>query len=248
MLGSVLAPRWARLKRSSFARGLAILTSASLLQTVIVFGSAPIVARLFTPEQFGIAGLIQAIGVVPILLANGQYYAAIGIARSRSESVNLVFLSFFLALGASLLALLPALYLQVHPEFFPPSLIDVVPYLWTIPAFMVVTNLIFISRQWEIRHAAYGPQVTNRLLESGGTALAQIGLGLIGGGALGLIMGRWLGTAAAGLHGIKLMIERIGQQGLRSISLRRMRVLSRRHWRFPAYQLPASVSTGCRRS
>jgi O-antigen/teichoic acid export membrane protein len=113
-----------------------------------------------------------------------------------------------------------------------------------VPAFILATNLILISRLWEIRHASYRPQVVNRLVESGGIALGQIVLGLFGAGPLGLIVGRWLGTAAAGFHGLKLMHKRIGRRGLRAISLRRMRMLSRRHWRFPAYELPAAVLNG----
>jgi O-antigen/teichoic acid export membrane protein len=232
------------MRQSSFARGLGILTSASLLQTLITFGSAPIIARLFTPEHFGIAGLMSALAVVPILLSTGQYYSAIGIARTRAEAVNLVTLSFALTIAGAILVAPLALYLGVHPTLLPASLQAVAPYFWALPVFMLAVNLVFISRTWEIRHASYGPQVTNRLIETGGIALTQIGLGLLGTGALGLIVGRWLGIAAAGLHGLKLMLARIGRPGLRSITRRRLAALSRRHWRFPAYQLPGEVLNG----
>ena len=237
--------KWAaRLRQSSFARSLGILTSASLLQTLITFGSAPIVARLFTPEHFGIAGLIVALSVVPILLFTGQYYSAIGIARTRAEAVNLVTLSALLTIAGAILVLPISLYLGGHAALLPTSLQPVAPYLWTIAAFMLATNLVGISRLWEIRHASYGPQVTNRVIEAGGIALSQIGLGLLGTGAPGLIIGRWLGIAAAGLHGLKLMLARIGRPGLRTITRRRLGALSRRHWQFPAYQLPGAVLNG----
>jgi O-antigen/teichoic acid export membrane protein len=241
---SKVGRRLARFARSSFGRGLAILTSATLLQNLIAFGSAPIVSRLFAPADFGIAGLIYAVGVVPVLLASGQYYSAIGIARTASEAVNVVFLSLCLVVAGTFVSLPVAFYLQANPQLLPDSLVGIAPFLWMVPAFILATNLILISRLWEIRHASYRPQVVNRLVESGGIALGQIVLGLFGAGPLGLIVGRWLGTAAAGFHGLKLMHKRIGRRGLRAISLRRMRMLSRRHWRFPAYGLPAAVLNG----
>jgi O-antigen/teichoic acid export membrane protein len=235
---------WKRLRNSSFTRGLAILTSASLLQTLITFGSAPVIARLFSPEQFGIAGLIVALAVVPTVLSTGEYFAAIGIARTRAGAVNVVALSFALTAGGAILIMPLALYLGAHATLLPASLQAVAPYLWAIPALMLATNLVSIARLWEIRHASYGPQVTNRLMETGGMAITQIGLGLLGTGALGLIIGRCVGFGAAGLHGLKLMLTRIGRPGLRSITRRRLAASSRRHWRFPAYQLPGAVLNG----
>lgn len=236
-----LSLHWIRLKKSSFTRGLAILTSASLLQNLITFGSAPVIARLFTPEQFGVAGLIQSSSIVLIPLATGQYFVALGIARNRSESINIAFLSIFLIPIFAALVLPLVLYFAANPQILPTSFAGVAIYLWTIPAFVIAGGLLFVSRLWEIRHAHYGSQVVNRLIESGGIALAQIGLGLLGVGALGLILGRWLGIVAATTHGIGLILAQIGRRGLRAISLRRICALAVRHWRFPAFQLPAQT-------
>jgi O-antigen/teichoic acid export membrane protein len=235
-------PALARLRQNRFARGLAILTSASLLQNVITFASAPVIARLFDPADFGVAGLVQALGIVPGLLATGLYYVALGIARSRGEAINVVFLSLALVPLCAALALPPVLYLQANPDLLPGSLAGVAPYLWTIPAFMVAVNVLVVTRLWETRHGHYGPQLINRLIEGGGIAGTQIALGLLGTGPYGLLFGRWLGTAAAALHGMKQVLCEIGARGLRAISIRRMRVMAARHWRFPAYQLPATIS------
>jgi hypothetical protein len=90
-----------RVRQSSFARGLAILTSASLLQTLITFGSAPILSRLFMPEHFGVAGLIQASGGGAAAARQRPVFMAFGIARSPGESINLVALSFALTAGGA---------------------------------------------------------------------------------------------------------------------------------------------------
>jgi O-antigen/teichoic acid export membrane protein len=238
--GRWLSGKWQRFSRGSFVRGLAILTSASLLQNLITFASAPIVARLFAPEEFGIAGLIQTLGVLPVLCATGQYYLALGIARSRGESVNLAMLSVLLAPLLALALLPPVLVLQAYRESLPAFLVPVAPYFWTILIFMIAGGVLAVARLWEIRHAHYKPMVANRLIESGGIAAFQIGFGLLGAGPLGLIIGRWIGTAAAAVHGLRLVLGQIGRRGLRTVSLRRMRLLAIRHWRLPLYQLPAN--------
>ena len=234
--------RVARLRKmttGSFARGLTILTSTSLVQTLITFAAAPVLSRLFSPEQFGIASLLQVVAAIPILAATGQYYVAFGIARNRIEAINIAALSLLLLTLLSLAALPPMLLLRAHAEMLPDFLVPVAPYFWTVPGFMVVAATLGMYRVWEIRLARYRAMVGNRLLETAGMNAMQVGLGLLGAGALGLILGRLLGIAAAAVHGLILMLHPLGWRSVRSISARRVCTVTRRHWRFPAYHLPA---------
>ena len=235
--GAVVA-RLRKTATGSFARGLTILTSASLLQTLITFAAAPVLSRLFTPEQFGIAGLIQVVAAIPTIAATGQYYLAFGIARNRSETVNVAALSLLLILVITLAMLPPMLALQAHPELLPDFLVPVAPFFWTVPGLIAAVATLSVCRVWEIRLARYRSMVSNRLLETAGMNAMQIGLGLIGAGALGLILGRLVGIAAAAVHGLFLMLRPLGWRGLRATSRRRICTAAQRHWRFPAYQLP----------
>lgn len=227
--------------RGSFFRGFALLTSASVLQNLIVFASAPIITRFFTPADFGIAGLVQIIEILPILLATGQYYLALGIARNRPEAVNIAALSVVMAPVVAVAILPIALFFRTHPAFLPTALQPVAPYLWVVPCIVVPSSLLFVTRLWETRQARYGALVVNRVIESGSIAIAQIGFGLLGGGPLGIIFGRLIGIVAAASHGLRGVLLHIGTPGLRSIRPRRLAAAAWRHWRFPAYQLPAQA-------
>ena len=230
-----------RVQKSRFVRGWAILTSATLLQSVIGLASAPILARLFSPDDFGIAGLVQAIGAVPLIMASGQYYLAIGIARSGAEAANLTMLSYVLSVVTSLVLLVPLLYVEHHQEILPESLAAVADYGWAIAAFMVVGSWLMISRFWEIRHRRYGFAVRSRLIETLGITASQVGFGLVGAGPLGLVIGRWLGTAIAAGHGLRTFLLDVTRDGVKRLRWRRIRAVSKRHWRFPFYQMPANV-------
>lgn len=229
-----------RMQRSAFVRGLTILTSASILQTLVTFVTAPIVSRLFDPADFGIAGLIQALGAVPTLAASGQYYGAIARAGGRIEAANLAMLSLCLAPLVSALLLPLTIYLKLHPETLPDSIAVVAGYLWTIPASMIIGSWLFVTRVWEVRHRHYGFAIRNRLIETCGIAAVQIGLGLLAAGPMALIAGRWLGTAAASAHGLRTFAKDIAGGG-GGIRLRRMALVARRYWHFPAYQLPGQA-------
>ena len=236
-----IATRLRQTATGSFARGLTILTSASVVQSLITFAAAPVLSRLFSPEQFGIAGLLQVVAAIPIIAATGQYHVAFGIARNGIEAINIAALSLLLVTLLSLAMLSPMLTLQVHPELLPDFLAPVAPYFWTVPSLMVVVGTINVFRVWEIRLARYRATVGNRLLETAGMNIMQIGLGLIGAGALGLILGRLLGMGAAAVHGLFIMLHPLGRRGFRSMSRRRVCTVARRHWRFPVYHLPAGT-------
>ena len=229
-----------RLHRSAFVRGVAILTSASILQTVVTVVTAPLVARLFDPHDFGVSGMIQALGAVPTLAASGQYYGAIGKVDGRIEPANLALLSIWLAPIVSALLLPPLIYLGLHPEWLPESVAPVAAYLWTIPAAMVVGSWLFVTRLWELRHRHYGFAIRSRLIETCGIAAAQIAMGLVAPGPMSLIAGRWLGTAAAAWHGMRTLLKDIASGG-GGVRLRRMLLVARRHWHFPAFQLPGQA-------
>ena len=234
-----LVERLRKTATGSFARGLTILTSASLLQNLITVAAAPVLARLFSPEEFGIAGLIQVVAALPILAATGQYYLAFGIARNRSETVNIAALSLLLVALLSLAMLPPVLALRAHADLLPDFLAPLGPHLWTVPILMALSATLSVCRVWEIRLARYRSMVSNRLIETGCMNAVQIGLGLFGAGAIGLILGRLLAVAAAAAHGLSLMVRPLGRRGLGAVSWRRVCTVARRHWRFPVYQLPA---------
>ncbi len=236
-----LGARLRKTANGTFARGLTILTSTSLVQTLITVAAAPILSRLFTPEQFGIAGLIQVVADIPTLCATGQYYAAFGLARNGIEAVNIAALSMLLVGLLSLAMVPPMLAVRAHADLLPDFLAAVAPHLWTVPLLMAVVATMSLCRVWEIRHTRYRSLVSNRLLETVGMNATQIGLGLFGAGALGLILGRLLGIAAAAMHGLSFMMRPLGWRGVRSISRRRVCTVARRHWRFPVFHLPAQI-------
>jgi O-antigen/teichoic acid export membrane protein len=70
---------------------------------------------------------------------------------------------------------------------------------------------------------------------------AQVLAGVLGFGAIGLIVGRMLGMGAACLDAFAGIIRAIGRSGRRALRIGKMKQLARRYWRFPAYTTPAEL-------
>jgi O-antigen/teichoic acid export membrane protein len=82
--------------RGTFARSVAILSSAALIQNALVLAASPILSRLFSPEEFGVAGLVYAFAAMPTVASSGHYFLAIMQTRKRVESVNIIALSWLI--------------------------------------------------------------------------------------------------------------------------------------------------------
>lgn len=227
--------------RGSFARSLAILSSAAVIQNALVLAASPILSRLFTPNEFGVAGLIYALAAMPITAASAHYYLAVTQTGKRVEWINVSALSLFFISLASLLAAIIALI--VHFDLL--SVGDIGGQLggliFLVPASIFLESSLPVGRIWELRRANYRSLFRNRLIETVTMIVVQVVAGVLGVGAVGLIVGRMLGMGAAYFHAFFGIIRDIGRSGRRVLRVGKMKQLARRYWRFPAYTTPAEL-------
>jgi lipopolysaccharide exporter len=239
LLRAVLAPL-----RGTFARSVAILTSAALLQNALVLATSPILSRLFSPEEFGVAGLVYAFAAVPTVAATGHYFLAIMQTRKRVESVNIIVLSWLIVFSVSFLASIIVTVIYYCRNIIGGFGDQLGGNIFFIPILMLLEASRTVGRIWEVRHADYRSLFRNRLIETVGTIISQISAGLAGVGAIGLVGGRLLGIAASAFDLFYTFARDIGRSGRRSVRLGKLKQVARRHWRFPVYQTPADL-LGC---
>jgi O-antigen/teichoic acid export membrane protein len=225
----------------SFVRSLAVLSSAAVIQNALVLAASPILSRLFTPDEFGIAGLIYAIAAMPMTAASAHYYLAVTQTGKRVEWINLVALSLSFISLTCLLA--GAVSLVVHFDLL--SVGDIAGQLggliFFVPGSILLESSLAVGRVWELRQAKYRSLFRNRLIETVSMIATQVLAGVFGVGAIGLILGRILGMGAACFDAYSGIIRSIGRSGRRSLSIGKMKQLARRYWRFPAYTTPAEL-------
>lgn len=77
---------WSRVTQRGFARGFWALAGATLGSQVVVVAVAPILSRLYSPEEFGYFGIF-VMGVVLLgLIGSMRYELALPIARTEPEA------------------------------------------------------------------------------------------------------------------------------------------------------------------
>jgi len=167
-----------------------------------------------------------------------RYDLAIPIPDDDMEARALAALSFFGATMVSLVYTLAIYGLSGHlgAEFL--AVLD--RYGWMIPLTVWAAAIFSLTQFWAVRVALYRQlaiaHVSRGLIGAG----TQIGLGLAGLGALGLILGQ---SIYMGLGSFLLCLSLIRREGHHfcAFSPGFLAAVARKHWRFPAFSVPEAM-------
>lgn len=114
----VLAKIAAKLKKSAFMRSIVFLLSGNIVSQVLLFLFAGILARLYSPSEYGVFGVFSSIAFTAGAVASLRYEQAIPIAVDH-DAKTLRYWSFVFATGTSLLAGVAILIgTHLHAEYF----------------------------------------------------------------------------------------------------------------------------------
>jgi O-antigen/teichoic acid export membrane protein len=192
----------------SFMGALLTLVSGTAIAHLITAAALLVLARLYSPHEFGVLGLFTGIFFILSVVACLRFDVAIPLADSDEEAFALLHLCF---LSACVVAAFCALAVLLAPALLLQSLGfgEVAPYIWLLP-FALLANGIFVALQsWAVRRKDFPTIARARIAQSAGAAAAQIGIGLGGSGPVGLILGTVTNAAA----GIPFVAKLLGRQG-----------------------------------
>lgn len=230
-----------RLSASVVVKGAAQLLSGRALAMVLTILATPIIARLFAPQDYGVAALFLAIVAVIGGVLPAGYHRAILFPSEDDTAANL----FVLALVTSIvLAVLMyaglALAVSIWPSIYQASGMGGV--LWLVP----IAAAMLASREslnaLLIRHGAFSTMAYADVGQSVTVVSTRIGWGLsVGSSALGLVLGQLAGLFVA----LSLM--------LKHSSGRLARCLPHLHWHglvklahqygdYPVFRVPAQLA------
>ena len=184
-------------KGSFLSNAITLLTGTTFAQ-IFVIASAPILSRLYSPEDFGITAVFISISSLIALVACGRYETAIMLPKEDEDASNIWALAIAISLGVSLLFLLVvALFRQqIANLLHNPKLAG---WFWLIPITIFMTGLYQACNFWSSRKKHFRRLATSRVSNSVATVGTQIGTGFVThGGPLGLIAGQvagWLVSA-----------------------------------------------------
>jgi len=171
---------------STFAGNVLKLVTGSVFAQGIGVLVAPIVARLFAPEAFGVAALFTSITGIIGVVACLRYQFSIMLPKTDEEAANL--------LGVSLSFVLIITGISVSVIFFAGDIIvnllnspELKKYLWLIPIAVFVNGIFVALNYWNSRTKHFSRLSIARVVSSvvaQGTKLGSGFVGFISGGVL----------------------------------------------------------------
>jgi O-antigen/teichoic acid export membrane protein len=222
----------ARLRRLKSSGTVAIASGTAVGQVIAVL-AAPVLSRLYSPEDFGAFLIITSIGMAVGTVASLRYEMAIPLPRQHRDARDLVAISALAALGTCT-ALGAVSWILREPilDAFGGGLTSAGLVMALGIALLVA--IYRLLNQWALRHHRYAVTAQRNVLQSLVTVLVQLGSGVAGYGG-GLSVGLASGQAAG-------FVSLLRGSGLMSVHPSfRVRHNVRRYRKFPLLMTPAGL-------
>lgn len=185
------------LPRSSALRATLKVATGSSAGQAITLAVVPVLARLYTPGDFGVFAVVLALTVVLAAVAPLRFEAAIPLPGARQDGVAIL----WVACGTCTAILLPlAVILFVWQEWIAKTLglgAEVASYLWVAPLSAILLGSFQSLNQLAIRDKRFSATARRPFYSAVVTGVSQVALAGWLSGAQGLLLGYTLGVFAS---------------------------------------------------
>ncbi|MDP3674453.1 MAG: oligosaccharide flippase family protein [Novosphingobium sp.] len=218
--------------RRQYLRQFVALFTGTAAAQAFNLASYPLLARLYTPTEFGLFGTFIAASAIPGAIACGRFELAIATAPSEGRKAVL-WLCFAVALIVALVGTLGMTAWWWHTAT--PALGLMAPLLFVAILLTGVANAVtmYLMRHEAFRFASVGVVVRTAV-----TVAVQLGAALLVPSAAGLIAGFCLGLVAQALLGLVLAQR---DHGMGRPDLAEMRAMFRLFGRQVSVDIPSTL-------
>jgi len=220
---------------NGFAKNVLTLISGSVLAQIMAVAAAPILTRLYSPEEFGILALYTSIVTMISVVLCWKYERAIVLPEDDKDAANLLVLSIILAAAMTAVFTPIAIYFR-KPLAGMLGMPELAPWFWAFPVSFIAMGLYQAFNLWSNRKKQFKRISISRIGLSSSTAGTQIGTGVfLNIGAAGLISGRITGDIVATfILGWQILRKNV-RMILSSLSKKRMIDAAKRYKKYPIY-------------
>ena len=182
-----------KILKSEFTKNVAALITGTTIAQLISILLTPIIARLYTPEEFGFYGFYLSLVGVLTVIASGRYHLALFIVKHRSKAVYIlkstILVTFFMAIVISLMLLL----FRFFYGYFS-------PWFYILGVIVLNAALIEVFSIYANTKGQYKLMSANMIIRSIVANLIFILLGFLQYGRVGLMLGIILGQFSQLFH------------------------------------------------
>jgi len=201
---------------------------------------SPVIARLYTPGEFGVYSTFFSLLMIFGIIANGRYEMAIVLPGKDEDAINIAATGIFIALClSSFLQFIVILFNNQIAVLFNNKEIGV--WLYFVPLLVLFTGLFNVLNYYNSRLKNYRYIAEANVYKSISLSGVQLILGFFKAGVTGLITGQIISQFTGN---IKLFRETIKNRELISlITIEKMKNVARRYIDFPRYNIWSGLTS-----
>jgi lipopolysaccharide exporter len=219
------------------ARNFVVVGGATMLGQAVLVLAAPVLARLYDPQAFGLLSLYTAILSVLVVGSSLRYDFAVPMADDPDDAIHLVGLSVIIALATST-AVGVAVLVWARPISVALGAAPLAAFLWLLPIALLVASVAQVVASWGIYHRLFPALGRMRAMQGSGQAVSQAALGLLRVGPIGLMAGDLAGRVLGTEQLLRPLIAAIRSTKLHAGALGRC---ARDRWGFARVMTLASI-------
>ncbi len=218
-------------------RGFIKLFSGATLGQLIPFFAGPILARLYSPEDFGLFAILSSTSAILSIASTGAFEYAILTTDDEKEASDLALFSSMLAFIFSLLTCVILLLIILLCR---PWLHNSYGWAWLlIPVFIFLQGITNAANNSHNREEHYGKMAKGKLIRSVIMSLSQVFLGLLN-LRWGLFPGQLVGNGASAIY-LFYGVKKKFINAFQLFSLANFRNLAKKYYRFPRFMVPSQM-------
>ncbi len=230
--------KW-KLPGGEFVRNvLTLMTGTTIAQAIPVLVT-PILTRMYSPKDFGVAALFLSITSIFGVIANGRYELAIVLPVEDEDAINITALAILISASLSIFLLLIVIIFNNQIAVLLNSQ-EIRPWLFFAPLAIFLTGLFNALNYFHVRIKSFKKIAAANVYKSVVLAVVRLGLGFLKTGAAGLISGQILsnltGNSTLALDLIK------NRKLLSKINRADIKRLAKRYIDFPKFSTWSSLA------
>lgn len=227
------------LNYQDFLKNVSMLASGTALSQVITILIAPLLTRLFMPEDYGFFAIFISIVAILSVLATCRYEMAIILPKQSKEGEEIYLLSVLISFSMSIFIFFIVYFFSENINLifnFSESayLIYLIP-LFVLFAGIGLSNDFFLNRNKDYSSMSY-----LKISQSISIAMATLILGYFSFGVHGLILGNLIGMLIFVIAGL-FFSKKFFHINLLKINFLRLRMLFKENIDFLRYGTPAGI-------
>ena len=175
--------------KSDFSKNFLTLLTGTTIAQALPIAFSPILARIYTPEDFGLSAIFFAIIAIISVFSTGKYELAIIIPVKKEDAINIFFLGFILLSIISLISLVIIIIFNSHITQII-GIEEISQWLYFIPFAVFLTGIFNLLNFYNTRLKKYKDISKSLVIKSFISSVTQLTIGFLRDGVLGLIVGQ----------------------------------------------------------